>query len=92
MDATKDPADEVAARFLADLRANTTRTADQRADPAWHAMALVALDLFGPSAGEAIIMASRLAARSPAEIAADRAEISALIEALGEAAPVPPPA
>jgi len=92
MDAIKDPASEVAARFLADLRANTSRTADPRAAPAWHVMALVALDLFGPSAGEAIIMASRLAARSPEEVAADRAEISTVFEALGEVAPAPPPA
>jgi hypothetical protein len=89
MDAIKDPADEVAARFLADLRAKTTRTADQRADPAWHAMALAAFDLFEPSAWEAIIMASRLAAQSPAEIAADRAEIAEVIKSLGDSVPSP---
>ena len=87
MDAIKDTASEVAAHFLAVLRANTTRTADQRADPAWHVMALAALDLFGPSSGEAIIMASRLAARSPEEIASDLGEIDAAITALCEAAP-----
>jgi hypothetical protein len=70
MGAIKDPASDVAARFLADLRANTTRTADQRTNPAWHAMAL----------------ASRLAARSPAKIAADRAEIAVVVEALGNPA------
>jgi hypothetical protein len=87
VDAIKDPTIDAAARFLADLRANTTRTADQRADPAWHAMALVVLDLFGPSAGEAIIMASRLAARSREEVASDLGEIDAAITALCEAAP-----
>jgi hypothetical protein len=50
MGTSKDPASGVAARFLADLRANTTRTTDQRDDPAWHAMALVAFELFGESA------------------------------------------
>jgi hypothetical protein len=48
--------------------------------PAWHAMALVAFDLFGSAAGQSVIMASRLAARSPAAIAADRAEIAALCD------------
>jgi hypothetical protein len=90
MGAIRDPAVEVAARFLADLRSNTARTVDQRADPAWRVMAPVALDLFGPSAGEAIIIASRLAARSSEEAAADRAEIGAAIEALGGAEPAPP--
>lgn len=52
-------------------------------------MALAALDLFRPSAGEAIIMASRLVARSPEEVAADRAEIAALVEGLAEEAPTP---
>jgi hypothetical protein len=89
MGAIKGPASDVAARFLADLRADTTRTADQRTDPAWHAMALVAFDLFGLAAGEAIVMASRLAARSPAKIAADRAEIAVVVEALGDPAPSP---
>ena len=92
MGTSKDPADEVAARFLADLRANATRTADQRADPAWHAMALVAFELFGEFAGKNIIVAPRLVARSPEEVNADRAETGAAIEALGEAAPPPPPA
>ena len=89
MGTSKDPASDVAARFLADLRANTTRTADQRVDPASHTMALATLDLFGRSAGEAIIMASRLAARSPEGVAADRAEIAAMVEGLAEGAPTP---
>ena len=89
MDAIKDTADEVAARFLADLRANTTRPMDQRADPAWHAIALVAFELFGESAGKSVIMASRLAARSPPEIAADHAEIAEVIKSLGDGAASP---
>jgi hypothetical protein len=44
---SKIPTIDAAARFLADLRANTTRTADQRDDPAWHAMPLVAFELLG---------------------------------------------
>jgi hypothetical protein len=92
MGTSKDPADEVAARFLADLQANATRTADQWADPAWHAMALVAFELFGESAGKNVIVAPRLVARSPEEVDAGRAEIGAVIEALGEAGPAPPPA
>ena len=92
MGTSKDPASDVAARFLADLRANTIRTADQRADPAWHAMALVTWDLFGEAAGHHVILAARCAARSPEEVDADRAEIGAVIEALGEVAPVLLPA
>jgi hypothetical protein len=82
MEAIKDPAADVAARFLADLRTNTTRSTDQRADPAWQVMALLAFDLFGSAAGEAVVMASGLAARTPAEVAADRAQIKAEIAVL----------
>jgi len=89
MDAIKDPGVEVARRFPADLRATTTRTTEPGDDPAWHVMALAAFDLFGLAAGEAIVMASRLAARPPAKIAADRAEIAVVVKALGDPAPSP---
>jgi hypothetical protein len=55
-------------------------------------MALVTWDLFGEAAGHHVILAARCAARSPEEVDADRAEIGAVIEALGEVAPVLPPA
>jgi hypothetical protein len=87
MDAIKDPTIDAAARFLADLRSNTTRTEDQRDDPAWHAMPLVAFELFCESAAQHVIVASRLAARSPEEVASNLGEIDAAITALCEAAP-----
>jgi hypothetical protein len=86
MDAIKDPTIDVTTRFLADLRANTTRTAEPRDDPAWHAMALVAYELFGESAAQHVIMASRLASRSREEVASDLGEIDAAITAPCEAA------
>ena len=83
----RGPDVDVAARFLADLRTNTTRTADQRDDPAWHAMAMVTFELFGGSAAQAVILASRLAPRSREEVASDLGEIDAAITAMCEAAP-----
>jgi len=50
-------------------------------------MALAAFDLFGHAAGEAVVMASRLATRSSEAIVADRAEVTAVIVTLGSAAP-----
>ena len=81
MSATLSDAQAVGIRLAGDVNRLTADEPQHRDKVGWLILAFAAVELFGEEAAKHVLMASRLAARSPEQRAADAREIQQVVTA-----------